>query len=134
MSPRPGNAALAGNRVPRRHRFFLSDGRILTGDLYRSPNSRLADHVAALKGYISVVNAVMETDESSGTGRPGTSGSTVRSGESDGGSGVGRARQPDISGGAGPGGTTMEFIALNSAHVLLIEELEGETEGEESHE
>ncbi|TVP60128.1 MAG: hypothetical protein EA351_00905 [Gemmatimonadales bacterium] len=88
MSPRPGNAALAGNRVPRRHRFYLSDGRILTGDLYRSPNSRLADHVASLKGYIAVVDAKVEI------GEPGQS---------------------------------MDFIALNSAHVLFIEELEGDS-------
>lgn len=101
MSPRPGNSALAGNRVPRRHRFYLSDGRILSGDLYRSPNSRLADHVAGLKGYISVVDAVVEDH-----GKPSPQASEV-------------ASRPD-------GERTMEFIALNSEHVLFIEELEGE--------
>lgn len=60
MSPRSGSSPLAGNRIPRRHRFYLSDGRVMIGDLYRSPNSRLADHVASLKGYISVVDATIE--------------------------------------------------------------------------
>lgn len=91
MSPRPGNAALAGNRVPRRHRFYLADGRVMSGDLYRSPNSRLADQLAGLKGYISVVDATIEGD-------------------------------------GGDAGPTMEFIALNSEHVLFIEELEGDEE------
>ena len=80
-------SALAGNRVPQRHRFHLTDGRIMTGFLYRSPASRLADHLGGLKGYISVVDAVV-----------------------------------------GPHENPMEFVALNSDHVVFIEEVTGDEE------
>jgi hypothetical protein len=64
---RPTPAAMVGNKVPMPHRFFLADGRIVRGDLYRGRQSRLADHMTTLKGYIGVVNAVIEgTEESLG--------------------------------------------------------------------
>ena len=53
----PGSAALVGNKRAQPHRFHLSGGRVLEGDLHRSPGSRLADHLSTLKGFISVTNA-----------------------------------------------------------------------------
>lgn len=53
----PGTPSLVGNKRPQSHRFHLSGGRVLEGDLHRSPGSRLADHLSTLKGYISVTNA-----------------------------------------------------------------------------
>lgn len=53
----PGTPSLVGNKRPHGHRFHLTGGRVLEGDLHRSPGSRLADHLSTLKGYISVTNA-----------------------------------------------------------------------------
>lgn len=53
----PGTPALVGNKRAQGHRFHLSGGRVLEGDLHRSPGSRLADHLSTLKGFISVTNA-----------------------------------------------------------------------------
>ncbi|HEU0013265.1 MAG TPA: hypothetical protein VFQ45_06250 [Longimicrobium sp.] len=53
----PGSPSLVGNKRPQAHRFHLSTGRILDGDLHRSPGSRLADHLSTLKGFVSVTNA-----------------------------------------------------------------------------
>lgn len=53
----PGSPALVGNKRAQGHRFHLSGGLVLEGDLHRSPGSRLADHLSTLKGYISVTNA-----------------------------------------------------------------------------
>lgn len=57
---RPAMAAMVGNKVPMPHRFYLVDGRIIRGDMYRGRQSRLADHLTTLKGYIGVVNAMIE--------------------------------------------------------------------------
>lgn len=53
----PGSSALVGNKRAQPHRFHLTGGRVLEGDLHRSPGSRLADHLSTLKGFISVTNA-----------------------------------------------------------------------------
>lgn len=53
----PGTPSLVGNKRPQGHRFHLSGGRVLEGELHRSPGSRLADHLSTLKGFISVTNA-----------------------------------------------------------------------------
>jgi hypothetical protein len=53
----PGTPSLVGNKRAQGHRFHLSGGRVLEGDLHRSPGSRLADHLSTLKGFISVTNA-----------------------------------------------------------------------------
>lgn len=60
ISPAPGSPAMAGNKIAMAHRLHLTDGRVLEGDLHRAPNSRLADHLAALKGFVSVTNAACE--------------------------------------------------------------------------
>lgn len=57
----PGSPSLVGNKVPMPHRFHLTDGRSLSGDLHRAPGTRLADHLSTLKGFISVTNAFCET-------------------------------------------------------------------------
>ncbi|HYR11721.1 MAG TPA: hypothetical protein VEQ60_28315 [Longimicrobium sp.] len=60
LAPRPiapGTPSMVGNKRPRPHRFHLTGGRVVEGDLHRSPGSRLADHLSTLKGYISVTNA-----------------------------------------------------------------------------
>lgn len=51
---------LRGNRVARTHRFFLTDGRVLRGEIHRVPNTRLADYLSTLKVVISVTNAECE--------------------------------------------------------------------------
>ncbi len=56
----PGTPSLVGNKVPLPHRFHLTDGRSLTGDLHKAPTSRLADHLSTLKGFISVTHAHCE--------------------------------------------------------------------------
>lgn len=53
----PGTPSMVGNKRAQGHRFHLSGGRVLEGDLHRSPGSRLADHLSTLKGFISVTNA-----------------------------------------------------------------------------
>jgi hypothetical protein len=53
----PGTPSLVGNKRPQPHRFHLTSGRVLEGDLHRAPNARLADHLSTLKGFISVTNA-----------------------------------------------------------------------------
>jgi hypothetical protein len=59
-APSPGTPSLVGNKVPLPHRFHLTDGRVLTGDLHKAPNARLADHLSTLKGFISVTRARCE--------------------------------------------------------------------------
>lgn len=61
LSPRAaapvGSPTLVGNKRPQPHRFHLTGGRRVEGDLHRSPGSRLADHLSTLKGFISVTAA-----------------------------------------------------------------------------
>lgn len=60
LAPRPvspGTPAMVGNKRPQPHRFHLAGGRVIEGDLHRSPGSRLADHLGTLKGFISVTRA-----------------------------------------------------------------------------
>jgi hypothetical protein len=62
LTPRPaavtiGSPTLVGNKRPRPHRFHLTGGRVVEGDLHRSPGGRLADHLTTLKGFISVTAA-----------------------------------------------------------------------------
>jgi hypothetical protein len=60
----PSTPALVGNRRPQPHRFHLTGGRVLEGNLHRSPQTRLADHLSTLKGFISVTDAAcVETGE-----------------------------------------------------------------------
>jgi hypothetical protein len=54
----PSTPALVGNRRPQPHRFHLTAGRVLEGNLHRAPSTRLADHLSTLKGFISVTDAV----------------------------------------------------------------------------
>ena len=54
----PTTPSLVGNKRPRPHRFHLTGGRVLDGNLHRAPNARLADHLSTLKGFISVTDAV----------------------------------------------------------------------------
>jgi hypothetical protein len=56
----PGTPALVGNKVPLPHRFHMTDGRTLVGDLHKAPGTRLADHLSTLKGFISVTGACCE--------------------------------------------------------------------------
>jgi hypothetical protein len=56
----PGTASLVGNKVPLPHRFHMTDGRTIAGDLHKAPNARLADHLSTLKGFVSVTNACCE--------------------------------------------------------------------------
>ncbi|HEX2187803.1 MAG TPA: hypothetical protein VHG51_02835 [Longimicrobiaceae bacterium] len=56
----PGTPSLVGNKVPLPHRFHLTDGRTIDGQLHKSPNARLADHLSTLKGFISVTDARCE--------------------------------------------------------------------------
>lgn len=53
----PTSPSLVGSKRPQPHRFHLSDGRVLEGQLHRAPSARLADHLSTLKGYISVTDA-----------------------------------------------------------------------------
>jgi hypothetical protein len=60
LTPRPtapGTPSLVGNKRPMPHRFHLTAGRVVEGDLHRAPGSRLADHLSTLKGFISLTNA-----------------------------------------------------------------------------
>jgi hypothetical protein len=60
LTPRPitpGTPSLVGNKRPQPHRFHLTSGRVVEGDMHRSPGSRLADHLSTLKGFISVTGA-----------------------------------------------------------------------------
>lgn len=66
QSPRPlppqrsviRSSALAEGKVPLPHRFFLVDGRIIEGFLFRGVNSRLVDELYGQKGsFVSVVDA-----------------------------------------------------------------------------
>ena len=54
----PSTPAMVGNKRPQPHRFHLTGGRVLEGNLHRAPNARLADHLTTLKGYISVTDAL----------------------------------------------------------------------------
>lgn len=56
----PGTPSLVGSKVPLPHRFHLTGGRTLTGDLHKAPTARLADHLSTLKGFISVTGARCE--------------------------------------------------------------------------
>ena len=56
----PQSQHMVGNRIAAPHRFHLTDGRVLTGELYKVPTVRLADHLATLKGYISSTNVRCE--------------------------------------------------------------------------
>jgi hypothetical protein len=52
------NSALAEGKVPLSHRFFLVDGRVIEGYLFRGVNSRLVDELYGQKGsFVSVVDA-----------------------------------------------------------------------------
>jgi hypothetical protein len=53
----PGTASMIGTKRPLPHRFHLTGGRVIDGNLHRSPGGRLADHLAMLKGFISVTAA-----------------------------------------------------------------------------
>lgn len=53
----PSTPSLVGNKRPQPHRFHLTSGRVLDGNLHRAPNARLADHLSTLKGFISVTDA-----------------------------------------------------------------------------
>ena len=53
----PGTPGLVGSKRPLPHRFHMANGRVIEGDLHRSPGTRLADHVTTLKGMISVTDA-----------------------------------------------------------------------------
>jgi hypothetical protein len=57
-NPVPSTPAMVGNRRPQPHRFHLTSGRVLEGNLHRAPGTRLADHLSTLKGYISVTDAL----------------------------------------------------------------------------
>ncbi len=56
----PRSPAMVGKKVPTKHRVHLIDGRIVQGEIFRAPKSRLADYLSTLKGFLSVVNAVIE--------------------------------------------------------------------------
>lgn len=56
----PGTPSLVGSKVPLPHRFHMTDGRTISGDIHKAPNARLADHLSTLKGFISVTNACCE--------------------------------------------------------------------------
>lgn len=60
LAPRPiapGTPSMVGNKRPQPHRFHLTSGRVIKGDMHRAPGSRLADHLSTLKGFISVTGA-----------------------------------------------------------------------------
>jgi hypothetical protein len=60
LAPRPttpGTPSMVGNKRPQPHRFHLAAGRVVEGDMHRTPGSRLADHLSTLKGFISITNA-----------------------------------------------------------------------------
>ena len=60
LAPRPaapGTPSMVGNKRPQPHRFHLTTGRVLEGNLHRAPNARLADHLATVKGFISLTDA-----------------------------------------------------------------------------
>lgn len=54
----PSTPGMVGKKRPQPHRFHLATGRVLEGNLHRAPNTRLADHLGTLKGYISVTDAL----------------------------------------------------------------------------
>jgi len=54
----PSTPGMVGNKRPQPHRLHLATGRVLEGNLHRAPNTRLADHLGTLKGYISVTDAL----------------------------------------------------------------------------
>lgn len=53
----PSTPSLVGSKRPQLHRFHLTGGRVLQGNLHRAPTMRLADHLSNLKGFISVTDA-----------------------------------------------------------------------------
>ena len=64
-APRPiANAGgLRGQKAPFIHRIFLTNGRVIRGEIHRMPNNRLGDHLSMQKGFLSVTNAVCEETE-----------------------------------------------------------------------
>ncbi len=59
------DSVLRGNRSPCPHRFYLVDGRVIEGGMYRQPESRLSDDLYGMKGdFLGVVDARnLKTDE-----------------------------------------------------------------------
>ena len=58
------SSALAEGKVPLPHRFYLVDGRVIEGFLFRGANSRLVDELYGQKGsFVSVVDARVGTGE-----------------------------------------------------------------------
>ena len=65
-APRPiagGAGGLRGQKAPYIHRLFLTNGRVIRGEIHRMPNNRLGDHLAMQKGFLSITNAVCEETE-----------------------------------------------------------------------
>lgn len=60
QTPAPGTASMVGNKIPMLHRVHLTTGRVMTGNMHRAPNTRLADHLSTLKGLISLTDVVCE--------------------------------------------------------------------------
>lgn len=57
----PSTPSMVGNRRPQPHRLHLTTGRVLEGNLHRAPNTRLADHLSTLKGFLNVTDASCAT-------------------------------------------------------------------------
>ena len=55
-----GSPSMVGGKMPAAHRFHLSNGMVLRGEIYRQPKGRLSDHLSTLKGFISVLDAESE--------------------------------------------------------------------------
>jgi hypothetical protein len=55
----PRVSDLRGDQQPIRHRVSLSDGRVISGMIFRSPRTRLIDHLHELagSGYLGVAEA-----------------------------------------------------------------------------
>ncbi|HEX8697104.1 MAG TPA: hypothetical protein VF746_32090 [Longimicrobium sp.] len=52
----PSSPSLVGNKRPQPHRFHLTSGRVLEGNMHRAPNTRLADHLSTIKGFVSLTD------------------------------------------------------------------------------
>jgi hypothetical protein len=52
----PSSPSLVGNKRPQPHRFHLTTGRVLEGNMHRAPNTRLADHLSTIKGFVSLTD------------------------------------------------------------------------------
>ena len=55
-----GAGGLRGQKAPYIHRIFLTNGRVIRGEIHRMPNNRLGDHLSMQKGFLSLTNAVCE--------------------------------------------------------------------------